>query len=308
MDARSVQSDSHPDSIEEQTPKNDQSHAADPPLPDSEHDFNESKCLFCNQTNQNLDQNLDHMLKAHGLYIDPAHLSVDIPSLLAYFHLVIFGAYECLYCGTQRNTCQAVQQHMMAKGHCKYDITNEVSEVRDFYNFEPSGGEEDEDLRSKLAVASLADDSRLPPQARWKQARRSKRLERQEPYGTASPLHELPPTSTPEPDNTTKPDSNPETHTLPQSALITRSIKQEHTLKSHLSQLSAEDRRSLIHLPASKQRSLLATRHKQIEKARRTEQVSRGNLETAGNKTNCLDKIKLVRKPPHTGNVFSLNR
>jgi pre-60S factor REI1 len=90
--------------------------------------------------------------------------------------------------------------------------------------------------------------------------------------------------------------------------LSIRAMKQEYTLNNQLAKLRADDRRSLSHLPPAQQRALLLTQHKQTENARRLEQTYRGNLESAGNKFNCLGKIRLIRKPPHTGNVHSLNR
>lgn len=100
------------------------------------------------------------MSKAHGLHVDPTNLLVDVVSLLAYFHLVISGCYECLYCGTQRNTRQAVQQHMMAKGHCKYDITDKDAELRDFYEF--SSSDTKEELHQNLPAMRFSDDPQLP--------------------------------------------------------------------------------------------------------------------------------------------------
>ncbi|OKL55517.1 hypothetical protein UA08_09205 [Talaromyces atroroseus] len=52
-----------------------------------------------------------------------------------YLHLVIFGYRECIQCGTERATIQAVQQHMIGKGHCKFDVSEEDSEFAEFYDF-----------------------------------------------------------------------------------------------------------------------------------------------------------------------------
>lgn len=268
---------------------------AHPPSPSIDYEFDESQCLFCNQTSPDLDQNLVHMSKAHGLHVDQANLLVDVGPLLAYFHLVISGYHECLYCGTQRNTLQAVQQHMMAKGHCKYS-TDKDAEFRDFYGF---SSPDDQDL----STMRFLDDSQLPPWVRSRRPRPSKHSDR---HGDMSQS-----LTTPTPQSHIEAwSSSNATETPPPSlaSLSTRALKQEHTLNNQLSQLRADDRRSLLHLPASEQRALLATRHKQMEKASRTEQTNRGNLESAGNLFNCLGRVRLIRKPPHTGNVHSLNR
>jgi pre-60S factor REI1 len=300
--------------IREPTPDENEDDIANSSSPSSDYEFDdyefdESQCLFCNQTSSDLDQNSAHMLKAHGLYVDPAHLLVDIGTLLAYFHFIISGRYECLYCGTQRNTREAVQQHMMAKGHCKYDITAEDSELRDFYEFPSSDAKEE--LHQNLAAMRFSDDPHLPSQTRLRKPRPSKRLDRHGPDVTASPLDQVLPTPSPTPQSHADAQSSSRAAEIPshsQRELSTRAMKQEHTLNNQLAQLRAGDRRSLLHLPTSQQRAILATHHKQMEKARRTEQTSQGNLETAGNKFNCLDKIRLIRKPPHTGNINSLKR
>jgi pre-60S factor REI1 len=283
------------------------------------YEFDESRCLFCNQESPDQDQNLVHMLKAHGLYVDLANLRarVDVESLLAYFHLVISGRYECLYCGTQRNTRQAVEQHMMAKGHCKYDITDdEDAELRDFYQLSSSSDAREGLLHRNLNAMCSSYDAGVPPRARRRnEPRPSKRSSHRHGRDiTDSPLDQAPPTPTPQTHTRTNADSSwndaAETPSPPlgELRLSTRALKQECTLNNQLARLRADDRRSLLHLPASQQRALLAAHHKQMEDARRTEQTKRTNLESAGNKFNCLGKIRLIRKPPHTGNVHSLNR
>ncbi|KEF55979.1 uncharacterized protein A1O9_07559 [Exophiala aquamarina CBS 119918] len=290
--------------VREKTPESDNDNydnISGPPSPSStDLEFNESQCLFCNQTNPDLDQNLAHMLKTHGLYIDAAHLLVDIETLLSYFNLVISGYYECLYCGTQRNTRQAVQQHMTAKGHCKYDISGDDAELRGFFEFPSSEATEERQRTLDSMQRRLDDDAQLPSQARLRKPRPPKRSD--SASITASPLDQTP-QSHADPESS----SNP-TETGSGTAageVSTRALKQEHTLNNQLAQLRASDRRSLLHLPASQQRALLSAHHKQMQKARRTEQAQRGHLETAGNRVNALDKVRLVRQPPHFGNVFN---
>ncbi|EXJ88185.1 hypothetical protein A1O1_05114 [Capronia coronata CBS 617.96] len=293
--------------FQEQIPYNHEDDVADPLSPSIDYEFDDSQCLFCNEPSPDLDQNLVHMSKAHGLYVDPANLLVDVGSLLAYFHFVISGCYECLYCATQRNTRQAVQQHMTAKGHCKYNITDEDVDLRDFYAFPSSDVKER--LHQHFPALRFSDNPRLPSQARSRKQRQSKRSDKHNSDFTAAPLDQAPPAPTRQSHTDAESRSNAaETPSHSLGELSTRGLKQACTLDNQLSQLRASDRRSLSHLPASQQRALLATHHQQIEKARRTEQIRRGNLESAGNKVNCLGKIRLIRKPPHTGNVHSLNR
>lgn len=309
MDAEADRVDLLAGPSREQSPDDSEDNIADSASPSVDSEFKESQCLFCNQMSPDLDQNVVHMSKAHGLHINTTNLLVDLVSLLAYFHLVISGYYECLYCGTQRNTRQAVQQHMMAKGHCKFDVTDEASELRDFYDL-PSADAKDE-LHQNLPSMRISDGPQLPAQARSRKPRPSKPSDGHGLNTTTAPLDQTTPAPTRHSHTGTDAESSSNAAETPSHSLgemSTRAQKQEYTLNNQLSQLRANDRRSLLHLPASQQRALLATHHKQLEKARRTEQIGRGNLDSAGNHFARLSKMRLIRLPPHTGNVPSLNR
>ncbi len=57
----------------------------------SKEDFNPAQCLFCNDIESSFDDNLAHMIKRHGLFIPyKNNLAVDLETLIAYFHLIIF--------------------------------------------------------------------------------------------------------------------------------------------------------------------------------------------------------------------------
>jgi pre-60S factor REI1 len=262
-------------------------------------EFDRSQCLFCTQTSKDLDDNLVHMSKAHGFHVDPTHLLVEIASLLAYFHLVIFSHHECIFCGTQRSSHLAVQQHMMAKGHCKYDVTDKDPDLQDLFDVSLDAREE---LRHNFAATRVSDSPQPLSQDRSRKSRSSRLSDKRDPST-------FPPSSTsPLPTDTESDSDSLQIHSRSLLKLSARVLKQEYTLNNQLAQLRADDWRSLSHLPASQQRALLLTHHKQTEKARRAEQTYQGNLENAGNSFNCLGKIRLIRKPPHTGNIHSLKR
>jgi pre-60S factor REI1 len=274
-----------------------------------DHEFEESHCLFCDQSSSDLEQSLMHMSKAHGLHVVTTNLLVDVGSLLAYFHLVISCYHECLYCGTQRNTIQAVQQHMVAKGHCKYDLTNKDAEFREFYDF--SSVETEEILHRDFIATRLSDSAGLAAHGWPRKSRLSKRPDKHNVDATALPHDRTFPSTSPAPESQSDADTSPDNAQadsgLP-GQLSRRAQKQAYTNQNQLAQLRADDRRSLLHLPASQQKALLAAHHKQMEKAKRSEQLQRGNLESAGNSFARLGTIRLVRKPPHTGRVQTLKR
>jgi pre-60S factor REI1 len=274
-----------------------------------DHEFDETQCLFCDRSSPELEHNLAHMSKSHGLEIVTSNLLVNVESLLAYFHLVISSYHECLYCGKQRSTRQAVQQHMTAKGHCKYDLTAKDAEFREFYDL--SALEAEKESRRNLIATRISDIELAAAHDKSKKSQPSKRSDKhnlditflRSEHESASSGRSSARSS----NSDTNSDDN-DTHTDSLRQMSTREQKRAYTLNNQLSQLRADDRRSLMHLPLSQQRTLLATRHKQMEKARRSEQTQQGNLESAGNSFARLGTIRLIRKPPHTGRVQTLKR
>lgn len=173
---------------------------------------------------------------------------------------------------------------MMAKGHCKYDIMDKDAELRDFYEFPSSDAKEE--LHQNLPAMCFSDNPQLPSWARSRKPRPSKRPDTHGPNITASPLDQALPTPTPHSHTDDESSSNAaETLSHSLGELSTRALKQEYTLNNQLAQLRADDRRSLSHLPASQQRALLATHHKQMEKARRTEQTNGATWRVQGTKS-----------------------
>jgi pre-60S factor REI1 len=258
--------------------------------PEGEGDFDPAQCLFCNHINSGLDDNLAHMLKMHGLFIpDKGRLVVDAETLIAYFHLIIFGYFECLYCNTQRSSAEAAQQHMMGKGHCKFDVSSEDSEFRDFYDFDSSHENDDEEdagtSAKRLTLPFVQPDGtslRLPSGKTL--SHHSSRKPRPQQYknrpdtdSTSSQLDPNPPTS-----SQSTSDSAPSRYG---SGALTKAEKRDFAFTNQLVYLRADDRRSLMHLPTSQQRALLAAQKKQMDKARRAERMMHSRVERMGNKT-----------------------
>lgn len=164
-------------------------------------------------------------------------------------------------------TVEAVRQHMLAMGHCRFDVAGEMSE---FYRV-------DELAEQMTEVPSLLDRTlRLP----------SGKLLAHRSYIDPTPK--------------TKPPSNPpalpsspshQTTTPSSQALTKKDTTQEQQqplpppLSTQLTQLRASDRMSLLHLPESQQRSLLAAHKKGLDEAKRAERRKRGRVDHVGNKT-----------------------
>lgn len=107
---------------------NERSVAVEPFIP--------SKCLFCTHDCMTLDLNLEHMQKAHGMFIPDREYLIDVETFVGYLYTIISEFNECLYCGHVKHSAEAIRQHMLAKGHCKLK-TDENTEYDEFYESPP---------------------------------------------------------------------------------------------------------------------------------------------------------------------------
>ncbi|KAM0352515.1 hypothetical protein ACHAPU_002183 [Fusarium lateritium] len=95
-------------------------------------DFDPEACLFCHHLSSSFDENLSHMNACHSFSIPYAqHLIVEPEVLIWYLHYTIFGSFECMCCGKQRHSLEAIQHHMQAKGHSHFQMTPEMMEFYD---------------------------------------------------------------------------------------------------------------------------------------------------------------------------------
>ncbi|KAK0612085.1 C2H2 type zinc-finger-domain-containing protein [Immersiella caudata] len=238
-------------------------------------EFAAEQCLFCNQRSASFDDSVDHMQKSHGLVIRGiGNLIVDPEALVRYFHLVIYQYRECLYCRSQRRTPEAAQQHMVGRGHCKIDIQTEDSEYRDFFDFSTA---------TNPALSSNSDGSAVHlPSGKIVAGRAAGQVYQKRYHQAASPSAKSHITAAPR-EHSGNSESTPQDTEF--SQVISRSERRETSLTDQLATLSISDRMSLAHLPSSEQRSALATRKKQVDKAGRAELRYRSRLEIIGNRT-----------------------
>jgi len=111
------------------------------------------ECLFCKHNSQNLKDNLSHMSAAHSFFIPDASFVTDLEGLLTYLGLRVGQGHMCLWCGhlgRQFPSTDAVQKHMLDKGHCRMFHEGEVLlEYSDFYDFStsyPDEGDPNEEI------------------------------------------------------------------------------------------------------------------------------------------------------------------
>ena len=106
----------------------------------------QSCCLFCHLSSPDLETNVDHMIKSHGLFIPERKYLVDLEGLFLWlWRRVNEEPFECLYCHKTKNTAEAVQDHMRDSGHCKIAFEEEIDmiEVGQFYDFRSTYSDED---------------------------------------------------------------------------------------------------------------------------------------------------------------------
>ncbi|RGP80690.1 maleylacetate reductase [Fusarium longipes] len=226
-------------------------------------DFEAAKCIICTYPSQSFDDNVQHIKTAHSLRIPyENHLSVDLETLIWYLHFLIYTYHECIYCGTRSRTVQGIQQHMMDKGHCRIEMSDEMLE---FYDLE---GLKRNDTNNGVAVDS--ETLRLSS---------GKLLSHRTAPTPKQPHRKL-----------AQEDTSDQGHqaALPgdvASDALTTKDRKDAALASQLARLSVRDQQSLIHMTSSEQRSFLLQRKKELDSAQRSERKMRLKTERLSNKT-----------------------
>lgn len=109
-----------------------------------------SQCLFCPHFSSTFEENMRHMTRSHSFFIPDVQYATDLEGLVGYLGAKVGLGKLCLYCNSKGKafySIEAVQKHMVDKGHCKmFYEGDDVLEFSDFYDFtgsypdaEPSG-------------------------------------------------------------------------------------------------------------------------------------------------------------------------
>ncbi|AMD19916.1 HCL235Cp [Eremothecium sinecaudum] len=114
-------------------------------LQDGEDQIILTECPYCGSQSSGLDQNLTHMLKAHGLYIPERKYLRDIKGLV---HLIVTNVVikkRCMCCSFKGSSLESIRAHMKSKSHCRipYETKEEREALARFYEFNQTDGEED---------------------------------------------------------------------------------------------------------------------------------------------------------------------
>ncbi|OLN97886.1 Cytoplasmic 60S subunit biogenesis factor [Colletotrichum chlorophyti] len=272
--------------------------------------FTPGQCLFCPSHFPSFTDSVMHMQKSHGLFVPhQQHLVVDLETLFKYLHLVIYGYRECIQCGTERATVQAVQQHMTGKGHCRFDVSEPDSEFAEFYDFsEPeeddaesdaeSENESDGDAKDPEEEVATTSPSRKPQVVADEDSIRlpsgriiSRRSSAQAGPSLAQPRRRTRTFASQLEYSVVEPDDDGgsgkeelDSGTRETRVLSKREKREKAMVTYQLTNMSANDRNSLMHLPTSQQLSILASQHRQMEKVQKEEKRRRTKIDRKGNK------------------------
>ena len=112
-------------------------------------EYQPTRCLFCKADSSDIDANVQHMHKSHGMFIPERDYLVDLEGLINYLHRKITENHECLYCHAIRNNADGARTHMRDKGHCMiaFEAEEEQIEIGQYYDFRStySDNEDDDD-------------------------------------------------------------------------------------------------------------------------------------------------------------------
>ncbi|XP_065562992.1 cytoplasmic 60S subunit biogenesis factor ZNF622-like [Artemia franciscana] len=109
---------------------------------DNEDEIPPDTCLFCLKQSKGPEENIRHMSISHSFFLPDYKYICDIEGLIAYLGQRVGSGKLCLWCGhkgKQFKSLQALQQHMMDKGHMRLFHEGEtLIEYEDFYDYSSS--------------------------------------------------------------------------------------------------------------------------------------------------------------------------
>lgn len=96
-------------------------------------------CMFCDDSFDSFEMNMDHMTQQHSLYIPDIDYLVDLPGLITFLGEKITVYHVCIYCDERSKafrSLDAVRKHMTDKGHCKVFYQSDMElDIAQFYDY-----------------------------------------------------------------------------------------------------------------------------------------------------------------------------
>ena len=154
-------------------------------------------CLFCNRLSADISSNLSHMARGHSFFVPDQEYLIHLPSFLSFLNTIVAEFHECIFCGSERRSKLAAQDHMNSKGHCRVDLEDE--EWQEFWDFPdtdqgPIDGQKDGTHAAPAFARPEKDEEILLPPGKRIEHRSQARYFRRNPNRTvlpASSSHQL---------------------------------------------------------------------------------------------------------------------
>ena len=132
-----------------------------------------TECLFCPHVSHDMETNMKHMSKEHGFFVPDLEYLTDLSGLMGYLAEKVGVWNMCLYCNEKGKTfhlVEAVQHHMIDKGHCKLFFEGDAAlEYAEFYDYSKSypNYTEDEDFDKDKEVSPEDNALKVTMGMRW---------------------------------------------------------------------------------------------------------------------------------------------
>jgi pre-60S factor REI1 len=99
-------------------------------------------CIFCTTVSSSFEENLKHMTNTHSFFVPDIEFIQDLEGLVGFLQSKVSEDYFCLLCngkGRGFGRLDAVRKHMVDKGHCMIDSSEQgCDEIAEFYDFSTS--------------------------------------------------------------------------------------------------------------------------------------------------------------------------
>lgn len=117
-------------------------------------------CFYCGATLATVDDNIQHMLLNHSLYIPNIKYLSDKEGLLRFLSDIVVVDKECIKCGYTSNKLLGIRQHIIAKGHVyiPYETKETRTFIDQFYDFSVYS-DNDEESEGEIDINSDEDSS-----------------------------------------------------------------------------------------------------------------------------------------------------
>lgn len=123
------------------------------------------ECIYCGVKHKQIERNVSHMFREHGLFIPERSYLIDLPGLLNFLIDKIVVQKCCFCCNFEGSTLESIRAHMHSKRHCRlpYETKEERERLSQFYDFSSLSESSHESQRSsqndkEIHFSDLAED------------------------------------------------------------------------------------------------------------------------------------------------------